>query len=290
MYSAQKILYVLHLSTVHCTLYTMIIDGKAIAETIYRDLQSRIAALPVRPVLCDIVVGDDPVQDQFVRVKAKRAAEIGVEFRTVALPSSVAEEAVVQAVRDAVASGVHGIIVQLPLPQGVHPDTILAEIPPALDIDGLVPGSVFVPPTAQAIVQILDSLGVDLSPKRFVVVGQGRLVGAPVLRLLRERGYAVEGADIRTQDLGALVRTADVVVAAAGKPGLITPDMIAPGAVVIDAGTSESGGSVVGDVVPAVAAQASYLTPVPGGVGPVTVACLYANAVRAVQRMVDTVH
>lgn len=265
----------------------MLIDGKAIAEKIYQDLRVAIAALPARPVLCDIVVGNDPVQEQFVRVKARRAAEIGVEFRAVIVPTPATEAVVVQAVRDATASGAHGVIVQLPLPQDINPDAVLAALPAAQDVDGLVPGSLFAPPTARAILHLLDSLNQDWTEKQFVVVGQGRLVGAPTAGLLRARGYAVQVADKLTPDLVALVRMADVVVSAAGKPGLITVPMLKHDAVVIDAGTSESGGSVVGDAEPSVLTYAAYATPVPGGVGPVTVALLMDNVVRAVRRSVD---
>ncbi len=268
----------------------MIIDGKAIAETIYDDLKDRIGTLPAAPVLCDIVVGRDPVQEQFVRVKARRAAEVGIDFRVHAIAAPTTTAAVVQAVSEAVASGAHGVIVQLPLPTDIDSEAVLAAIPPAVDVDGLVPGSHFDPPTARAVLRILDSLGIDWDSRQCVVVGQGRLVGKPVTRLLQARGCAVVVADVMTPDVPALVRSAEVVVSAVGKPGLITTDMLRPEAVVVDAGTSESGGSILGDVAPAALAHVAFATPVPGGVGPVTVALLMEHVVRRAEQVVDKVH
>ncbi|MBP9686714.1 MAG: bifunctional 5,10-methylenetetrahydrofolate dehydrogenase/5,10-methenyltetrahydrofolate cyclohydrolase [Candidatus Doudnabacteria bacterium] len=265
----------------------MLIDGKQIAADLYGRLRQQVQALPVQPVLCDIVVGEDPVQQQFVRVKARRAAEVGMVFRVMSLPADASETAIKAAVLRAADSEADGVIVQLPLPAGISTEAVLACIPSAKDVDGLVPGSVHVPPTARAVVHMLDSLGQNLTGLHFVVVGQGRLVGKPVTQLLQARKYTVAVVDATTPDIAEVTRSADVLISAVGRPGLIATAMVKPGAIIIDAGTSESGGSVVGDVASEALGQAAFATPVPGGVGPVTVAMLFANVLRAAEAVVD---
>lgn len=265
----------------------MLIDGKAIAEKIFSQLKARVAALTFVPLVYDIVVGEDEVQARFVRAKQRAAEKLGIRFLVVQLPAFSALSEVLQEVKKCSSTaGVCGIIVQLPLPPLLSPDVVTAAIPASLDIDRLSGAPApFVPPTAGAIVRILETLPVDLSSARIVVVGQGMLVGRPVAELLRSRGCVVQTADITTLNTTLLTRAADVVITGVGSPGLIGPGDVREGAVIIDAGTSESAGVMLGDVNPAMSDKAAFMTPVPGGVGPVTVAMLMENAVISAERL-----
>lgn len=272
----------------------MIIDGKSIAERLYVELRQRISKLPFTPVVCDMLVGNDPVQEKFVRVKQRRAEEIGLRFETVHFPFDATTEDIIRRIAvQGVVPGLCGIIVQLPLPGSMDLEAVLESLPAAYDIDclktvsGVQEFPEFTPPTAGAVVRILDSLNIDLSGKTYVVVGQGRLVGVPVTQLLKARGYTVVTIDINTADAAKFLTAADVIISGVGKQGLIRPEHVRAGAIVIDAGTSESGGAVKGDVAPEVVEKASHFTPVPGGVGPVTVAVLLQNAVAAAERIVS---
>jgi methylenetetrahydrofolate dehydrogenase (NADP+)/methenyltetrahydrofolate cyclohydrolase len=249
----------------------MIIAGKAIAEDIYGSLK-----LP-RPVTLGILVGaENPVTDSFVRIKEKAAQRLGVTL--------VRHELAREAITDAAVAGAallagscDGIIVQLPLPQGINVETVLAAIPPQKDVDGISPHPKVRPPVAEAVNEILARTAIDPHGKRAVVIGSGRLVGAPVAVLL-----ANLGADVHVVTLGDSLEPlldADIIVSGAGKPGLITPQYIKDGVVLIDAGTSESEGRVAGDADPACAEKASVFTPVPGGVGPIAVAMIFRNLI-----------
>lgn len=251
----------------------MIIDGKKIAEELYRQLEvrrRRIAAARLGAV----VVGNDPVIDSFVRIKERAAKRLQVELEREALPATSTTEEVVAAVGRRVGK-TDGIIVQLPLPRAVDADIVLAAIPPSHDVDGVGERPLVVPPVARAIAQILEEAHVDPAGKRAVVVGAGRLVGVPAAALLREKGASV--FVLKKGDSLSMLKDADIVVSGAGAPGLITPEYLKEGVVLIDAGTSEQGGVLKGDADPACAGVARVFTPVPGGVGPVAVAMIFKN-------------
>lgn len=249
----------------------MIIDGKRIAEEIYGSLQ-----LP-RPLTLGILVGaENPVTDSFVRIKEKAAARLGVILVRHEIAKDATTERAVAGVAELVGS-TDGIIVQLPLPHGIEVDTVLAAIPPQKDVDGISPHPKVRPPVAEAVGEILVRAGIDPHGKKAAVVGSGRLVGAPVAALL-----ANLGADVHVLTLGDSLdglKEADIIVSGAGKPGLIQPEYVREGAVLVDAGTSESEGKVIGDADPACADKASVFTPVPGGVGPIAVAMIFKNLV-----------
>lgn len=284
----------------------LILDGKAAAKAVRTELAERVAALAergVKPGLRILYVGTDPASSIYVASKVKASARIGIDAAVEQLPESAGLPAIVQVVdtwnRDA---AVHGFIVQLPLPRGVDGCVVLKRIDPDKDVDGLSPASLgliaagrpgFMPATPSGIIELLLRNGITISGRRVVIVGRGDLVGKPLasMLLLRgERGDAtVTVCHSRTQDLGAVCRTAEILVVATGRPGLVTGDMVSDGVVVVDAGTNNVGGRLVGDVdFDSVAVRASAITPVPGGVGPMTVAMLLTNVVRAAERAVGS--
>lgn len=253
----------------------MTIDGKAIAEEIY-------ARLPKDGLKLGIVVGEkNPVIDSFVKIKEKAAHKIGVTLvRRELPPGTNTGEAIAEVL--ALAETTDGIIVQLPLPAAIDTDKVLAAIPPEKDVDGISLDPLVRPPVAEAVAEILAHAGVDPKGKKAVVVGSGRLVGAPAAALL-----ALHGADVDVLTRGdslQKLKAADIVVLGAGEPGFVQPEHLKEGVILIDAGTSETGGKVKGDADPACAEVASIFTPVPGGVGPIAVAMIFKNLVTLAQR------
>lgn len=248
----------------------MVIDGKKIAEEIYK-------RLPKDGVRLGILVGEkNPVIDSFVKIKEKAAQRLGVDLLREELPPGANTDEAVAAVL-ALASKADGLIVQLPLPQQIDVDRVLSAIPGEKDVDGISLSPRVRPPVAEAIKEIFEREGVDVKGKHAIVVGSGRLVGKPSAELLRELGAIVTVLS-RGDSLDAL-KGADIVVLGAGEPGLVQPEHLKEGVVLIDAGTSETGGKVKGDADPACAEVASVFTPVPGGVGPIAVAMIFKNLV-----------
>lgn len=271
-----------------------IIDGRALRDRILAGLSERVAALPMRPVFCDVLVGTDPASVQYVEMKSRVAESLGIEAYDARFPDEITTEELVSEVgRIAAMPGMAGLIVQLPLPAHIDARAVLDAVPLAVDVDGLSSEAserfysddpAFVYPTAAAVLAILDSLDADLERMSVAMVGDGMLVGRPVAHLLRSRGVAVDTVTTSTPDAREIIRSADIVISATGQAGLITGDMLRDGAIVIDAGTSESGGGIAGDVDrDSVEPIASALSPVPGGVGPVTVAMLMQNVVAAAE-------
>lgn len=254
----------------------MIIDGKAIAEDIYGGLK-----LPRSLTLGILVGAENPVTDSFVRIKEKVAERLGVTLVRHELPRDATTDTGVAGVVALVGTA-DGIIVQLPLPQRINVETVLAAIPPKKDVDGISPHPNVRPPVAEAVGEILTRAGIDPRGKRAVVIGSGRLVGAPAAALLAKLGAEVHVVTLG-DSLGSLSE-ADIVVSGAGQPGLIKPEHIKNGVVLIDAGTSESEGKVAGDADPACADKASVFTPVPGGVGPIAVAMIFKNLVELAKK------
>lgn len=253
----------------------MIVDGRALRDEIGEELRTKGRAGLLRsPNMAVILVGNDPVSRAFVRIKKKFAERIGAGFEVIELPESVSTDEVLAVMSSVVADG---LVVQLPLPPQIDTEKVLAAIPPEKDVDALGRRPIVIPPVAGAVEEILVRNDIDVRGMKAVVVGKGRLVGLPVGAWLESEGAEVKYADKSTENLFALTRTADILVTGAGVPGLITPKMLKDGAIVIDAATSESSGKVVGDCEPECAEKAKLFTPVPGGVGPVTVAVLFKN-------------
>lgn len=258
----------------------MIIDGRAIARELEKDLKKSLLEVPQKSVAF-VMFLDTPATRQFIAMKSKVAERLGVSAETIeCLDCRTTEEAVVR-IGEIARKPYDGIVVQLPLPADFIAEDVLSAVPAGLDIDGLRRDSKFSAPVAMAILKIFNFYKIDLAAKEIVVVGNGRLVGEPVVRMLVDENLPVKLIEKETDEktMRVLIKNADVIISGVGVPGLITPDMIREGVVLIDAGTSEQSGKLVGDVDPACAGKASFMTPVPGGVGPVTVACLFANLV-----------
>ena len=279
----------------------LLLDGKAAAKAVLAELARRVADLGtrgVRPCLRILQVGSDAASSIYVASKEKASAKVGIDARVERLPESseLADVARVIGVWNQDPS-VHGFIVQLPLPREIDSQTALGLTNPTKDVDGLSPASLgalmagrpgFMPATPSGIIELLLLNGITIPGKRVVIVGRGELVGRPLASMLLlkgERGDAtVTVCHSRTRDLGAVCRTAEILVVAAGRAGLVTGETVSDGVVVVDAGTNSIGGKLVGDVdFESVAAKASAITPVPGGVGPMTVAMLLANTVKAAE-------
>lgn len=275
-----------------------ILDGKALAQTLCEDLKKRVDALTtqgITPKLAVILVGEDPASQLYVRSKGKRAAELGILAEQYTYPASLSEGALLDKIRQLNQDDtVHGILVQLPLPGHLDPDKVIACIDPQKDVDGFhvqnagalltgQPG--FIPCTPKGILALVKRTGLPIAGKRCVVVGRSNIVGKPVALLMLREDATVTICHSHTKELGAITREADILIAAVGKAGLITADMVKEGAVVIDVGQVRIQGKWQGDVdFGPVCEKAAFTTPVPGGVGPMTIAMLMDNTVESAQR------
>jgi len=282
-----------------------IIDGRAIASQIRAQVAERVMALVdqgVQPGLAAVVVGDDEASQMYLATKQKACADVGIRSEQANLPAYVTEGELLAAIRRLNRDPqIHGVIVQLPLPRHISELRAQSAIDPSKDVDGLHPTNVglmvrgepaFPPATPYGIVELLLRSGVTLEGAEVVVVGYGELVGAPLSIMLAQdsiRGNAtVTICHVRTHDLVSHTRRADILVAAAGVPGLITAEMVKPGAVVVDVGVHRTEKGVVGDVrFDEVKEIAAMITPVPGGVGPMTVAMLLVNTVTAAELLTE---
>jgi methylenetetrahydrofolate dehydrogenase (NADP+) / methenyltetrahydrofolate cyclohydrolase len=277
-----------------------IIDGKSVAARIREEVAREIAGLDVRPGLATVLVGDDPASAVYVRMKREDSAEVGIESFHHEPGGDVSAEELAALLRDLNADErVHGILLQLPLPAGLDQDEFIALIDPAKDVDGLTTANAgllmqdrdeaMVPCTPAGVIELLREAGAELEGARAVVVGRSILVGKPLAQLLLAENATVTHCHSRTRDLPAVCREADVLIAAVGSPGLVTADMVREGAVVIDVGTNRTDDGLVGDVdFDSVREKAGAITPVPGGVGPMTRAMLLVNTLRAARRAVGT--
>lgn len=280
-----------------------IIDGKALSLSLKEEMKGRILDLESRfgrkPCLAVIIVGDNPASRSYVRGKIKAAEFVGMDSRLVELPEDVSESALLDTIAglndDAL---VDGVLVQLPLPKHIDEDRVIDAISIEKDVDGFHPQNVsrlwlgrpcIVPCTPKGIITMIESTGISISGKKAVVVGRSNIVGKPVAKLLLDRNATVTIAHSRTADLKAECLEADILVAAVGRPEMIKGDMVKPGAVVIDVGINRipvvkedgsEGSRLVGDVDFASASEvASFITPVPGGVGPMTITMLMENTI-----------
>ncbi|MFD3688091.1 bifunctional methylenetetrahydrofolate dehydrogenase/methenyltetrahydrofolate cyclohydrolase [Nocardiopsis sp. NPDC058631] len=277
----------------------IVLDGKAVAKSIREELTERVAKLQARgvtPGLGTVLVGDDPGSHSYVRGKHRDCAQVGIASIRRDLPGTATQEEVERAVHELNADpACTGYIVQLPLPRGLDENRVLGLIDPVKDADGLQPVNLGklvlmeeapLPCTPRGIVELLRRYEVPVKGAEVVVVGRGVTVGRPLGLLLtrRSENATVTLCHTGTRDLAAHTRNADIVVAGAGVPGLITGDMVKPGAAVLDVGVSRTEAGLVGDVAPDVADVAGYLSPNPGGVGPMTRAMLLVNVVEAAER------
>ena len=274
----------------------LLIDGRAIAATMRAALATRVVALPFRPGLAVVLVGDDPASAVYVRTKDRAAAAAGIAVTTIRLPADTTEAALLAEVTRLNADPeVDGILVQLPLPRGIRAPTVIDLIDPAKDVDGFHPHNAglvatgrpaLVPCTPLGVMKLLSAIGVAPAGRRALVLGRSMIVGRPLVALLLAADATVTVAHSRTNDLAGECRRAEILVAAVGRPEMVRGEWIAPGATVIDIGVNRlADGRLVGDVAfDECAAVAGAITPVPGGVGPMTIACLLENTVTAALR------
>lgn len=279
-----------------------IIDGKAFAANLRASIAAEVANLPYKPGLAVVLVGEDPASKVYVANKAKQTVEVGMESFEHKLPADTSQEDLLTLVRKLNADqAVHGILVQLPLPKHLNADEIIAGISPDKDVDGLTVVNAgrlaagltgLVPCTPLGCILLLEDKIPDMTGLNAVVIGRSNLVGKPIAQLLLQKNCTVTMAHSKTKDLPGLCRTADILVAAVGRPEMVKGDWVKPGAVVIDVGINrvpaavEGKTKLVGDVAFAEAEKlAGSITPVPGGVGPMTIACLLRNTLTAAKRL-----
>ena len=273
-----------------------VLDGKAVAQAVKDEVAAAVAGLAYRPGLATVLVGDDPASHSYVKGKRRDAEEVGIESIHHEVDASVGQDELIALVESLNADGaVDGILVQLPLPGDLDGEATVEAIDPDKDVDGLHPFSLgklmlgrpgLRPCTPSGVLRILDHYGIETAGARAVIVGRSFLVGRPLAMMLSERGAdsTVSVAHSRTEDLPSVTREADILVAAAGSPGLIGAEHVRPGATVIDVGVNRTDAGLVGDVdFDAVVDIAGAITPVPGGVGPMTRAMLLVNTLRAAE-------
>jgi methylenetetrahydrofolate dehydrogenase (NADP+)/methenyltetrahydrofolate cyclohydrolase len=292
------------------TVSAKILDGAALARTIRAEVGAAVAkaAGSTRPGLAAVLVGDDPASAVYVRSKGKACEEAGMHSETIRLPKETSEAELLAVVDRLNADpGIHGILVQLPLPKQIDSEKVLRRVDPAKDVDGFHPVNVgklvtgdrtaFRPATPYGVQQMLIRSGIETKGAHAVIVGRSNIVGKPMANLLIQQGpggdATVTVCHSRTRDLPAVTRSADILIAAIGKPEFVTANMVRPGAVVIDVGinrvddpSQSKGYRLVGDVAYGpVSGLASWITPVPGGVGPMTIAMLLQNTLQAWQQI-----
>jgi methylenetetrahydrofolate dehydrogenase (NADP+)/methenyltetrahydrofolate cyclohydrolase len=278
-----------------------IIDGKAGAAAVRERVRAEVAAHEAEagrtPTLATVIVGEDPASQIYVRNKHRACEEVGIRSVHHGLAAATTENELLELIgRLGLDEDVDGILVQLPVPDQIDPDAVVAALDPGKDVDGLTPLNAgllahgtpgLVPCTPAGVIELLRHEGVELEGAEAVVVGRSKLVGVPVARLLLAANATVTVCHSRTRDLGATCRRADVLVAAVGAPRLLGADAVKPGAVVIDVGMNRTDDGLCGDVdFDAVAETASAITPVPGGVGPMTIAMLLVNTLEAARARV----
>ena len=276
-----------------------LIDGKAIAKEIRQELKLEVEELKkdkgIIPGLAVILVGDDPASQSYVRGKERAAGDVGIYSELHRMPEDTDQKELIDKVQELNNDPkIHGILCQLPLPGHLDESDVINTIRPEKDVDGFHPISVgnmhigeecFLPCTPAGIIELLDRTGVEISGKDAVVVGRSNIVGKPVSMLLLGRHATVTICHSRTRDLAAKTAAADILVAAVGRPKMITADMVKDGAVVIDVGVNRVDKKLVGDVdFDAVKEKVSAITPVPGGVGPMTITMLLKNTIEAAKR------
>jgi methylenetetrahydrofolate dehydrogenase (NADP+)/methenyltetrahydrofolate cyclohydrolase len=265
----------------------MMMDGKALAERIRAEVAEEVRALG-GVGLVTVLVGEDPASQVYIRLKHQAAAEAGIVAEDVRLPDTTSEAELLGIVAGLNADdAVDALLVQLPLPRGIDETKVIRALDPDKDVDGLHPLNAgelmlarprIVPATARGVMAILAEYRVELDGARAVVVGRSEIVGKPVAQLLEQANATVTICHSHTRDLARQTLDAEVLVVAAGRAGIVSPDMVAIGAAVVDVGINRTDAGLVGDVDPGVADVAALMTPVPGGVGPMTIACLLQNA------------
>ena len=271
-----------------------IIDGKELAQKVRNNVKKSLESLNITPGLAVILVGKNPASQVYVRMKERACKEVGIHFERFDLDEGVNEIDVLKLIDELnQRDSVHGILVQLPLPSHLDEKFIIESILPHKDVDGFTPINLgnlliganrIVPATPKAIIKLIESTNIDIEGLHAVVVGRSNIVGKPVSLLLQQKDATVTMCHSKSKPLKRYTRQADILVVAVGKPNLITGNMVKKGAIVIDVGINRVGKKLIGDVdFESVKNVASYITPVPGGVGPMTIACLLENIIECVK-------
>lgn len=276
-----------------------LINGKEIGQQIRKEIAEKVAELKnkgVTPGLAVILVGEDPASQTYVRNKHRSCQEIGIYSEVIKLPENTTEEELLEQIQTLnERKDIHGILVQLPLPKHINEDQVIAAISPEKDVDGFSPVSVgkmmlgqdtFLPCTPFGVMKLLEYSGIEIAGKHAVVVGRSHIVGKPMGQLLLQKDATVTYTHSKTKDLPSITKQADILVAAVGRPKFITKEHVKPGAVVIDVGINrDENNKLVGDVdFEEVEPISSYITPVPGGVGPMTITMLLYNTVKSAEQ------
>ena len=279
----------------------MVISGKELSARLKAEMAEQVGTFPARygrvPHLAVVLVGDNPASVSYVTSKAKASAEVGIRNTTIRRPADISEAELLDLIAGLNADAeVDGILVQLPLPKHIDEEKVIAAIDKSKDVDGFHPLNVAalwqkqsctLPCTPKGIIKMLKAAGVEIAGKRAVVIGRSNIVGLPVSKLLLDENATVTIAHSRTRNLGEVTRGAEILVVAIGRPKFVTADMVADGAVVIDVGVNRDPetGKLCGDVdFAAIEPKASVITPVPGGVGPMTICCLMENTIECFLR------
>ncbi|NBV51522.1 bifunctional 5,10-methylenetetrahydrofolate dehydrogenase/5,10-methenyltetrahydrofolate cyclohydrolase [bacterium] len=268
------------------------LEGKKVAESVYSQILLDVSLLSVVPKLTVVLVGNDPASETYVRTKAKKCQSLGLQSETLHFPADVSEETLIQQIQTLNADPTtHGVLVQLPLPQHLNKHRIFEVLDPLKDVDGLTAANAgllalgrprFIPCTPLGVMEMLKFYGIDVAGKRAVILGRSDIVGKPMAQLLLNENATITVCHSRSRDVELICKEADVLVAALGKPKWVGPAMVKPGAVVIDVGIHRIHGHLCGDVdFEAVENQCQAISPVPGGVGPMTIAMLMKNLVLA---------
>jgi len=268
---------------------TTILDGKKLSEKILSELKSEISTTNKLITLAIILVGNDPASLSYVRQKEKTGTKLGVNVKVYRYPTSISVRELKKQINDLNKDKkITGIIVQLPLPKQINTQDVLNTISPQKDVDVLSHKSIktlqnkpnILPPTVAGIKILLDEYKIDYKNKNIAIVGYGQLVGKPASIIFTNEGANVSVIRSTTQNKADIIKQADIIISGVGKPGIITKNMVKKGVITIDAGSSIKNGKILGDVNPNVAEVSSYITPTPGGVGPMTVAVLFNNLIR----------
>ena len=275
---------------------TQLINGKEISASIRKEIQKEVAAMPVRPGLAVVLVGNDPASQVYVRNKNRACEEVGIYSEMYTLPEETTQAQLLSLIDQLNESPlVHGILVQLPLPKHLNEEEVILRIDPCKDVDAFHPANVgkimignydFLPCTPAGVMELLAYSGIDPAGKECVILGRSNIVGKPQAMLLLHANATVTLCHSRTTNLAEVCRRADILVSAVGRAGFVTADMVKDDAIVIDVGINrDENGKLCGDVAfEEVAPKASYITPVPGGVGPMTITMLLKNTVTAAKR------
>lgn len=269
----------------------MVIDGTKLAQTILDDLHKEVQSLQpkdIHPSFIVILVGDDPASTTYVKRKQKVAEQIGVNFNLYKFKENVSERKLLERIdllnKD---NNIHGIIVQLPLPQQLDTHKIGERVDPKKDIDGFHPQTYFIPPIAQAVLEVLNSINVNPKDKKVVVIGRGETAGKPIANVLIQKGAKVTVAHSKTENISFFTKQADIIVSCVGKPNVVKPKMVHKDSILIGVGLHrEEDGKLHGDYdEEKITNEVAYYTPTPGGMGPVNVACLLKNVIKAAKNL-----